>query len=394
MTDRAGGQHRLSRRPSLRPWAAGPPVEAREEDRGEGRSHFCDCRDPGPHRKTRSRQSVPLRYTRGIMASRKPRRAKQPKGRIHRRGRKGKKLSVMVMHRIEDMAEITASVEYYKRKLAAAAGERYTPRLREGEALPDYALALDLAVRDAQAALDRLVELDDQADDADVDLLLMRSERDCLIAEELHPRAVAVRGAIDGAFGKERGRSIHGMAGRTRRRPALLARQVRILLGRLGRPEGELPEPKNRFAVVDPQGWRRLLQPSLQRLVKLEKKISLRAKELEGHQVFRKRAMREFDAAYADALRFVAAAFAMARLGSEAIKDLKPYYLRRRLSAEARKKREARAAQAAESAAAASAREVAGEADAEEIRPLAKETRAALSKTVAKWLEKRQLVGS
>ncbi len=316
------------------------------------------------------------------MASRKRKRKKKPKR---------KKLSVMVMHRIKDMMELTSSVKSYKRKLAAAVGDRYSPRLREGEALPDFCLALELAVRDAQAALDHLVNLDDQADDADVELIHLRDDRHRLVSEELHPRAVAVRGAIDLAFGKEQGRWIHGMVGRTRRKPARLKRQVRIAMIRLGNAKRELPAPKNPYAVVDRQGWSRQLKPLHQELVKLEKEIGLRAKGLEGLIVMRKRAMGEFDAAYSDALRFVVAAFNMARFDPRSIKNLKPYYLRRRLSKKARQKRESRAAEAASAAAPAEIAAAAAETAPETVRPLAAETRAALSKTVAKWLEKRRM---
>ncbi len=316
------------------------------------------------------------------MASRKRKKSKKPKGR---------KLSTMVMHRIKDMMELTSSVKVYKQNLAAAVGKRYSPRLREGEALPDYVLVLDLAVRDAQAALDHLVKLDDDADDAEVDLIYLRADRDHLAKEELHPRAVVVRGAIDAAFGKQRGRSVHGMVGRTRRRPARLERQVRIAVNRLGNPKRELPPTKNPFSFVDRQGWHRQLKPLHRKLVTLEKKILQHAKELEGLIVFRKRAMSEFDATYGDALRLVVAAFGMARFDRRDIKNIKPYYQRRRLSAKARKRREARAERAAASAASAEAAE---EAAPETFRPLAAETRAALSKTVSRWLEKRRMFAS
>jgi hypothetical protein len=75
------------------------------------------------------------------------------------------------------MMELASSVKSYKQSFAAAVSDPYAPRLRDGEALPDYVLVPELAVRDAQAALDRLVALDDEADDADVDLSGLRGDR-------------------------------------------------------------------------------------------------------------------------------------------------------------------------------------------------------------------------
>ncbi len=292
--------------------------------------------------------------------------------------------------------ELTSSVKSYKGKLAVAISERYAPQLQKGEALPDYVLMLELAVRDAQSALDRLVALDDEVDDVAIELGLQRSERDRLVSEELFPRAVTVRQAIELAFGKERGSTFHGLKGRTRRKPAGLLRQVMRMLRRLTDPERELPAPKHRFVAIDRDRWRRQLQGPYQRLSQLEKSITRGGAELSSLVYFRKRAMEAFDVAYGDALRQVIVAFQLARFDSRMIKNLKPYYQRRRLSRKARKQRDARAARAAEQAAEASS-ETSGD-EAEEastrFRPLAGEARATLSKSVAKWLQKRQVSGS
>ena len=300
---------------------------------------------------------------------------------------------MMVIHRIKDMMELASSVKRYKEKMAAAVTERYTPRLRDGEAFPDYGLVLDLAVRDAQAALDELVELDDQVDDLAVDLDFLREDRDHVAKEVLHPRAVRVRGAIDLAFDRERGRSLHAMKGRTRRAVPHLEYQVRHALARLTDPDHELPPPRSRFSAVDREGWTRQLQGPYRRLLKLREEISRQEAELNLLGVLRKRAMDAFDAAYGEAVPLVKSVFAIAGFGTQMIKNLKPYYQRRRMSKEARKKREARAARAAEvtGAALAEATKSAEEKVPADIQPPDKEKRAVLSKTVAKWLAKRRV---
>ncbi len=312
--------------------------------------------------------------------------------RKRKRAKKTKTLSVMVIRRIKDMMELAASVEAYRGKLAVALGERYAPGLLEGEALPDVGLLLDLAVRDAQAALDRLVRMDVDSDRVDTRLGLLRADRDRLVHEDLHPRAVAVRGAIDLAFGKKQGALVHGMSGRTRRHPASLERQVRIAIHLLGDPSLEPPPPKkNPHALVDRAGWSRQLKPLQQKLVKLEKEISRRGAEHTSLVDRRKAAMGDFDAAYGDALRLVTATFAVARFDQRAIRHLKSYQQRRRLSREAAKRRQARAAEAA----AATEVERAGEPEEEEEEETPdRGARAKIPKNVAKWLKKRRIFGT
>lgn len=323
-------------------------------------------------------ESISAIYTRTTMSKRKSRRTAK---------RKNFRLSVMVIHRIEDTMVLAASVEAYKKLLAAAVDQRYSPKLRAGEELPSFVLSLELTVRDAQVALDRLVDLDEAVDDTATELESLRQDRSDLVAGELHPRAVAVRGAIELAFGKQQGRLLHGLEGRTRRKPAALQVQVRRMVRRLiGR--SELPTPANPHAFVDRDGWIRQLEPLYRQLVTLNRRIGYRAAALSSLVAQRKISMRSFDADYRDALRFVKAVFAMARFDARALKNLKPYYQRRLLSQRARKRRETRAAQASEPA------DVATEAAPEETEPPSRETaRVTVSKTVAKWLETRRIAG-
>ncbi len=106
---------------------------------------------------------------------------------------KGRKLSVMVIHRIKDTMALSSSVEAHKARLAAAIRERYSPRLRPEEELPDYVLALELTVRDVQAALQELIRVDDAVDFASAKYGNLRREQDLLVRDELYPRTVSVR---------------------------------------------------------------------------------------------------------------------------------------------------------------------------------------------------------
>ncbi len=294
-------------------------------------------------------------------------------------------LSMMVIHRTEDTMDLVSSIKSYQEKLSARLAERYSRRLRPGETLPDYGLVLELAVRDLRAALDLLAELDDKVAIARTEQVCRQIDRCTLVREELHPRAVAVRGEIDLAFGRRKGGWLHGMRGRTRRSPPALEAQLRRAVRRLADPERK-PPPKNRHAAVDRDRWLRQLQPPYLELVALSERIDLGRHAVPALTAEKNAAMAAFDHSYRDALRLAKAAFAAAGLSGKPIKNLKPYYQRRRMSAQARKKRQARAAAAA-----------AVPEQAAEKAPLpAKDTdRVAVPISIAEWLEdNRRLVGT
>ncbi len=243
---------------------------------------------------------------------------------------------------------------------------------------------LELAARDLKAALRRLIELDDKVDYGEADRDLLRRERNAMAVDVLYPCAVSVRGEIDLACGREAGRHFHGMKGRTRRRAPLLLDQLRLLVLRLENPDRELPGRKNPHAGADRARWIHLLVPRYRDLAKLNAEVT----RLRDHAVpalirDKNAAMETFDVAYGDALRLVTTAFRLARFELGLIKNLKPYYQRRRLSRQARKKRLARAA-ATEAKAAP-----------EEARPSVRvPSRVAVPKTVRMWLEKHRLFGT
>ncbi len=287
-------------------------------------------------------------------------------------------LSSMVINRIKDAMSLISSIQTYQEKLEAGLAERYSRRLRPGEAAPDYRLLLDLVVRDVRAALNLLSELDDQVAFARSDQVSRQMERSRLVREELHPRTVAVRGEIDLAFGRPQGSSLHGMKGRTRRSPPALQLQLRRAVYRLA--EREPPPPKNPHSIVDRDRWLRQLQPLYLKLVALSREIDLGRHAVPALTADKNRAMAAFDLSYRYALNLAKAAFAAAGLSGKPIENLKPYYQRRRLSAQARKKRLARAAAVAVP---------------EQAAPPARDSdRVAVPVSIARWLEdNRRIVG-
>lgn len=311
-----------------------------------------------------------------------------PKSRSGRRRAKnlyGQKLSLMVLNRTRDAMELVSSIKAAKPHLAEALAERYAPNLREGEELPDYGLALELAVRDVMSTLALLLELDDQVAFAAADRKNLGHERQRLVDEEVYARVVAVRGAIDLAFDQVTARYLHGLRGRTERKPPGLERQLRRTLFRLTDSSLSWPPARNPHAAVDRAGWIRQLEPLYRELKKLNDAFGGSEHRLGGLVTEKKKAMAAFDVAYADGLRYVRSSYKLAGFDDRILKNLKPYHQRRRLSERARKARQARAAAA----------EGAVQPAPEASRPAAKEnTRVAIPKAVARWLRQNRLFGT
>ena len=280
--------------------------------------------------------------------------------------------------------ELVSSIESYTPRLEAVLAERYEPHLRPGEASPDYRLALDLAAREVEAALARVVELDDAVTFATSDLAELRRQRDRLVDGELYPRAVTVRGSIELAFGREQGRELHSMEGRTRRKGPGLERQLRRTVARLSDPDHPLPAARNPHAEVDRAGWIRQLQPLYLELVRLNQALSGTESALTRLFDDKQIAMEAFDVAYSDTLRYARTLFQMAGFDARALRNLQPYSRRRRLSRRARKAREARAAATAAGKSMATV----------EAHPATKEAaRVAIPRAIARWLERSRLFG-
>ncbi|MCP3963924.1 MAG: hypothetical protein GY719_39310 [bacterium] len=270
---------------------------------------------------------------------------KTPTARPRKRRRKRRRdaVSRMLTHRQKDMLELVASIRSYKGRVAEALRESLAPGLREGETLPDHEISLELIGRSVERAFDRLMKLDDEYDETKNQLTATRREVKRLVRKELYPQAVSVRRAIDSAFGKPRGALIHTFTGRTPRVPDRLTTHVQRALTRLRDPKRELPATRLPGELVDREGWIRRLDKPLRELVDAKKLRGRLESEVESLHLWRQRTMNEFDTEFAEALAHVESTFRLAGLGDQLIKNLRPYYRRRRLRKRARQKRAARA---------------------------------------------------
>lgn len=272
-----------------------------------------------------------------------------PKPKRRRRRRKSApktRLSKMVTLRIKDTEALIAAVHIYGATIAEAVNNRLSPALLDGETLPDHRLTLELAARTVEHACDQLTELDDQHTFATADRDAAQARLVQITKQELYPQTVAVRRAIDAALGKKAGAKLHSFSGATPRNIEPLRKHVRKLLRRLQNPALRLPNPLP-GETVNREVW-------LRRLDEPYRKLAANHRQLANCQnlflvVTRERtaAMSHFDTLYTETLHLVDALFRLAGLSDKILKTLRPYYQRRRLSAQARKRRRSRADDAA-----------------------------------------------
>ncbi len=257
--------------------------------------------------------------------------------------RKGGQYSKAFIERTRDTAALRSSVDVYKEKVATGLGQRLAPELAEGEVLPDFGLSLELLARSVESALERLRVAETEYLDRATDSAVTRRKSEKLARGELHPRVVAVRRLIESQCGRKEGRQIHGMKGRTLRKPGRLHDQMRHLAWALEAGRGELPAPLLESVASKREQWLGEIKPGYQRLTRLiEEQARLQARENLA-QVEKDQAIEEFDAAYGEGRRLLAANFSFAGLADKLTRLLRSYVHRRLLAREAGRKREARA---------------------------------------------------
>ena len=253
------------------------------------------------------------------------------------------KYSKMYLQRVDDARALRASIDAFKTDVAEGLGQRLAPELIEGETLPDFSLSLDLLARSVESSLERLRAAEHQLIDRGIELAKVRRESEKLARHEIYPRVVLVRRLIDTQFGKEDGRRVHGMAGKTLRKPRRLHGQLEYLVWALEAGRQEPSKSLFKGLASEREAWMRQLKPGYEQLTALlDDMANLEAIEQLARDT-KNEAIRKFDDAYGQARRLLEANFDFAGFSGKLAKLLRSYVHRRRLSQEARRKRQARA---------------------------------------------------
>ncbi len=258
--------------------------------------------------------------------------------------RKGRiKKSARVLRRIKAAGQLRGSIKSAKARAAAGFRQRFSAELLEGEEVPDLTLALELAGRSVARAIELLVEADNDYCGQSMRRKHLNQACTEVARWEVYPELVDVRRAIDIAFGREEGRRLHGMKGKTRRKPERLFPQLQGLVRELGSPLLELPKPKRPSSRVDIEGWLRQLEPGYLKLEAMREQ--LKAEERREHKLREGRdyELECFDIIYGEALAFVRSVFRLGGLSDRETWHLLPDVQRRQLRGKARQEREARA---------------------------------------------------
>ncbi len=251
--------------------------------------------------------------------------------------------SKMVLRRLDDTRSLAASIEVLKARVADGLGARLAPGLTEGEVLPDFALSLDLVGRSVERVAERLRAAERGRIERGSECAAVRRRSVKLARREVYPRVVSVRRQIDSQLGKEDGRNLHRMVGKTLRKPGRLYGQLQVLVWALEEGTGELPPPLFAGYEKKREDWLREVEPGYRRLTELLDELEELEMLEQAAKDEKQEAMRTFDAEYGEALRLVQASFAFAGLHDTLSGRLRSYFQRRLLIRRAREKRQARA---------------------------------------------------
>ncbi len=271
--------------------------------------------------------------------------SRKPEVKIRRKPtlRKGPvKQSKRVIHRIKAAGDLEGSVKEFKDDAADGFGERFAGELRNGEAMPDLAVALELAVRSVMTALEELGDADQIYCRKSVER--RRLEKACRDVSEhdLYPEVRDLRQYLESLFGKKEGRELHGMTGPTRRKPKRLLPQLQALVPRLKDLGRQLPPPRRAGTTIDRDAWLDQLEPGYKQLARMMRELERRENAEHHQRKVRDIALEDFDQVYGEALAFVRSVLCLAGYGDKGIWHLLPNVERRRLKREARWEREAR----------------------------------------------------
>jgi hypothetical protein len=249
--------------------------------------------------------------------------------------------SKRVRDRLKAADSLLSAIEQWKDAAAAGFRAKLEAGLRDGETVPDQALALELAGRSVKAAIDALVQADAvYCDHADARKKL---DRACnRLAGEIYPELVDVRRAVDTRFGRDAGRRFHGLEGSTRRKPRRLHPQLEGMVTALRSPES-LPQPLRPGPPGEREHWLAQLEPGYEELTRRLRELVDREIMEASRRKDRDFELESFDLEYNETLGFVRSVFRFAGIDEEIRWKLHPWVRRRQLKGKARRESEARA---------------------------------------------------
>ena len=253
------------------------------------------------------------------------------------------KSSVRVKRRLDAAYNLCGSISSFKDEVADAFRERFEVELRAGEAMPDHAAPLEIVSRSVRSAAEKLDEAEESYRVRCYYRRKARKECERIARKELNPEMVSVRREVEAFYGKERAADIHGLEGKTLRKPKRVQAQAQEMLCILGLEPLTWPDVDGDLLRARCRAWLRRVKPAYDRLVaKLVETEKLERGE-EHLCGVRDRALADFDGVYGDALAYVAGVYRLVDFVDRKIWNLRSLADRRRLIREARKERQARA---------------------------------------------------
>lgn len=256
--------------------------------------------------------------------------------------RKGKaKNSVRVTHRIKAAYNLLAVIKDVKDDVREGFRLNFEIELRDGEALPDQGVTLDLAGRWVKTASDTLEVADHHYCSQGTERKILNDGIVHIARREIYPKLRDTRREIDWRYGPELGSKLHRIEGRTRRKPKRQFPQLKKLVLRLRKPPpiepmrpGPADDIERWLARMEP--WYVLLEDKLEELREME----IREQQLRNDRDFE---LESFDVVFARAVGLVGSLLLASGFSDKALKGLLPAVMRRRRSAKARRERKARA---------------------------------------------------
>ncbi len=246
--------------------------------------------------------------------------------------------SQRVERRSEMARAFCASVKTFKEAASSGFGERFAVELRAGEPVPDHALALELVARSVVSTMAVLTTAESKYVRLGSQRVSERAQSERIARRELNPGMVLLRRSIESDYGREKGAQIHGLEGKTLRKPRRVLRQARDLLDALKTEDPRRPIPRSERAA-----WLRQVEPAYGRLVASIQQIERLERKEEFACAVRDLALEKFDAVYGEAFAYARTVYRLAGLGERIIAKLRPNAEHRRLIREAGQERQARA---------------------------------------------------